>query len=171
MAEEALQKAKQYGVITSYDLNYRPSLWKAIGGRERAQKVNACLAPLIDAMIGNEEDFMACLGFEVEGVDENLTQLSVEGYKRMIKRAVEAYPNFIATVTTLRTVKTATKNDWGHSAGTTAISMKQHIVRIWRFLIALEVETVSLPVSSMEYKPHKTRKRQSTMERLTVHWL
>lgn len=113
VTEEALRKAKEYGVVTSYDLNYRPSLWKAIGGEQRAKEVNSRLAPLIDVMIGNEEDFTACLGLEVEGVDESLSDLPIDAYKRMIERAVEAYPNFRATATTLRTVKTASVNDWG----------------------------------------------------------
>ena len=111
-AEEALLKAKQYGVVTSYDLNYRPSLWKAIGGKQRAQEVNSRLAQQVDVMIGNEEDFTACLGLEVKGVDENLSQLPIESYKRMIEQAIEVYPNFRATATTLRTVKSATRNDW-----------------------------------------------------------
>lgn len=113
VVEEALIKAKQHGVITSYDLNYRPSLWKAIGGQKRAQEVNRQLAPLVDVMIGNEEDFTACLGLEVKGVDENLEQLPIDGYKQMIEQAVAAYPNFLATATTLRSVKSATVNDWG----------------------------------------------------------
>jgi 2-dehydro-3-deoxygluconokinase len=29
---EAMQVAKKYGTLVSYDLNYRPSLWKSIGG-------------------------------------------------------------------------------------------------------------------------------------------
>ncbi|QDU54797.1 sugar kinase [Aeoliella mucimassa] len=113
VVEEALTKAKQYGVITSYDLNYRPSLWKAIGGQKRAQEVNRRIAKLVDVMIGNEEDFTACLGLEVEGVDDHLSELPLEGYKRMIERAVEEYPNFRATATTLRTVHSASVNDWG----------------------------------------------------------
>ena len=40
VALEALKKAKQYGVVTSFDLNYRESLWKAIGGKAKAQEVN-----------------------------------------------------------------------------------------------------------------------------------
>jgi 2-dehydro-3-deoxygluconokinase len=111
--EKALTKAKQHGVVTSYDLNYRPSLWKAIGGHARAQEVNRRLAPLVDVMIGNEEDFTACLGLEVEGVDEALTELPITGYRRMIERAVQEYPNFKVTATTLRSVKSATINDWG----------------------------------------------------------
>ena len=113
VAMEALKKAKEHGVVTSYDLNYRPSLWKAIGGKQRAQQVNRELAKYVDVMIGNEEDFTACLGLEVEGVGEHLHELPIEAYKKMIKRAVEAYPNFRATATTLRGVKSATVNDWG----------------------------------------------------------
>jgi 2-dehydro-3-deoxygluconokinase len=64
-------------------------------------------------MLGNEEDFTACLGFQVEGVDENLSRLNVEGFKKMITQATEAYPNFQVVATTLRTVKTASINDWG----------------------------------------------------------
>ncbi|MBN1379935.1 MAG: sugar kinase [Gammaproteobacteria bacterium] len=113
VVEEAMQVAKANGTIISYDLNYRPSLWKSIGGQEKAQEVNRRLAKYVDVMIGNEEDFTACLGFEVEGVDENLSDLDVGSFKKMIEKAVKAYPNFKATATTLRTVKTATVNDWG----------------------------------------------------------
>lgn len=113
VVEEALAAAKQYGVVTSYDLNYRPSLWAAIGGQARAQEVNRRIAKLVDVMIGNEEDFTACLGLEVEGVDEQLSELPLDAYKRMIERAVSGYPNFRATATTLRTVRSASSNDWG----------------------------------------------------------
>jgi 2-dehydro-3-deoxygluconokinase len=113
VAEEALAAARKHGTITSYDLNYRPSLWKAIGGLARAREVNRRLAPLVDVMLGNEEDFTACLGFDVEGVDANLRSLEVENFKRMIVRAVGVYPNFKAVATTLRAVQSATVNDWG----------------------------------------------------------
>ena len=110
---EAAEVAKKYGTIVSYDLNYRPSLWKGIGGKERAQEVNRAIAPNIDVMIGNEEDFTASLGFEVEGADESLSDLDVDKFKKMIETAVAKYPNFKVAATTLRTVKTATVNDWG----------------------------------------------------------
>jgi 2-dehydro-3-deoxygluconokinase len=110
---EAVQAAARHGVAVSYDLNYRPSLWKSIGGSQRAQEVNREIARSVDVMIGNEEDFTACLGFEVEGVDDNLTSLEMDSFKRMIARVVKEYPGFKATATTLRGVKTATVNDWG----------------------------------------------------------
>jgi len=110
---EATRAAKKYGTVVSYDLNYRPSLWKSIGGQARAQEVNREIARYVDVMIGNEEDFTACLGFEVEGVDANLTNLETDSFKRMIEKAVAAYPNFKVVATTLRSVKSATVNDWG----------------------------------------------------------
>ncbi len=109
---EAVKAAKKYGTIVSYDLNYRPSLWKDIGGKEKAQEVNREIAKYIDVMIGNEEDFTACLGFEVEGNDANLKSLNIEGYYKMLGEVVKVYPNFKVIATTLRTVKTATVNDW-----------------------------------------------------------
>ena len=110
--EEAMISAKKHGTIISYDLNYRPSLWKAIGGKVKAQEVNRRLARYVDVMIGNEEDFTASLGFEVEGVDKNLSSLELKGFKNMILEAVKEYPNFKVAATTLRTVKTATVNSW-----------------------------------------------------------
>jgi len=68
VAREAMESARRHGTVVSYDLNYRPSLWKSIGGQKRAQEVNRQLAPLVDVMLGNEEDFTAALGFAVEGV-------------------------------------------------------------------------------------------------------
>lgn len=109
---EAVKAAKKYGTIVSYDLNYRPSLWKSIGGKEKAQEVNKAIAPYVDVMIGNEEDFTACLGFEIEGNDENLKELNLDGYKKMLGEVTKVYPNFKVIATTLRTVRSASVNDW-----------------------------------------------------------
>jgi 2-dehydro-3-deoxygluconokinase len=113
VAREAIEVARKHGTIVSYDLNYRESLWKSIGGKARAQEVNRGLAPLIDVMLGNEEDFTACLGFEVEGVDESLSKLDIGNFRRMIERATKDFSNFKVVATTLRNAKTATINDWG----------------------------------------------------------
>ena len=113
VAREAMQAARKHGVIVSYDLNYRDSLWKAIGGQKRATEVNRELAQYVDVMLGNEEDFIAALGFKVEGVDENLSHLSTVSFRKMIEQAVTAYPNFKVVATTLRNAKSATINDWG----------------------------------------------------------
>lgn len=108
----ACKAAHRYGTIVSYDLNYRPSMWSAIGGKAKAQEVNRELARYADVMIGNEEDFTACLGFEVPGNSESLDKLNLEGYRAMLRTAAQEFPNWKAVATTLRTVHSASVNDW-----------------------------------------------------------
>jgi len=112
VALEAMQAARKHGAVVSYDLNYRESLWKAVGGKPRAQEVNRKLAPHVDVMIGNEEDFSAALGFAVSGLDENISKLDTAAFKEMIGNVVREFP-FKVVATTLRTAKSATINDWG----------------------------------------------------------
>jgi 2-dehydro-3-deoxygluconokinase len=113
VAREAMEAAKRHGTIISYDLNYRDSLWRDIGGPTRAREVNRELAPLIDVMLGNEEDFTAALGFEVEGLDEHHARLDVRNFQKMIERVIQEFPNFKVVASTLRNARTATINDWG----------------------------------------------------------
>src|SRR5271169_2694447 len=113
VAQEAMEAAKRAGTVVSYDLNYRPSLWKSIGGKSKAQEVNRRLAPLVDVMLGNEEDFTAALGFPVSGLDEQHSKLETAGFKQMIETVVKEYPTLAVIATTLRHAKTATLNDWG----------------------------------------------------------
>lgn len=110
---EAVQAARKHGTIVSYDLNYRASLWKDFGGQAQAQAVNRAIAPHVDVMIGNEEDFSAALGFEVPGLDQGCSKLDPSNFKKMIREAVAAFPNFQAVATTLRNARTASLNDWG----------------------------------------------------------
>lgn len=111
-AIEVIRWAKESGTVVSYDLNYRPSLWNDYGGLTRAQEVNRTIVPMIDVLIGNEEDFTACLGVEVPGNDAELKTLSLAGYRKMLPAVAEAYPNLRAVASTLRTVHTASLNDW-----------------------------------------------------------
>jgi 2-dehydro-3-deoxygluconokinase len=113
VAKEAMLAARKSGAIVSYDLNYRPSLWHAIGGQPKAQEVNRELASLVDVMLGNEEDFTAALGFAVEGFDENRPQLVSARFESMMAAVAKEFPNVQLIATTLRTAKTATRNDWG----------------------------------------------------------
>src|SRR6201999_4212380 len=109
---EAVEAAHKYGTVVSYDLNYRASLWKSQGGQEGARKINRHIAKHVDGMIGNEEDFTACLGFEVEGMDEHISAIDPANFKTMIATAVKEFPNFKVAATTLRNARTATFNDW-----------------------------------------------------------
>jgi 2-dehydro-3-deoxygluconokinase len=112
VAKKAMEAARRQGTVVSFDLNYRDSLWQSIGGQARAREVNRELAPLVDVMLGNEEDFTACLGFAVAGVDEHFSKLDSSNFRSMIEQAVAEFPNLKIVATTLRNAKTATINDW-----------------------------------------------------------
>jgi 2-dehydro-3-deoxygluconokinase len=107
-----MQCARKHGVVISYDLNYRDSLWRSIGGKKRAQEVNSRFATYVDVMLGNEEVFFAALGYEVQGADEHLSALDPEAFNQMIRKVLKDFP-FKVVATTLRKASTATKNDWG----------------------------------------------------------
>ncbi len=110
---EAVTAAKKYGTIVSYDLNFRNSLWKDIGGQKKAMEVNRAIAPHVDVMLGNEEDFTSALGFEVKGTGESYSKLDPTNFKKMIEQVTSEFPNFKVVATTLRNAKTASVNDWG----------------------------------------------------------
>jgi 2-dehydro-3-deoxygluconokinase len=110
--EAAMKSAKKHGTKISYDLNYRPSLWSAIGGQAKAQEVNRKLAPYVDVMIGNEEDFTESLGFKVEGLSSSFKEIDHSAFGAMVQEVVKSYPNLEVIATTLRKVHTASINDW-----------------------------------------------------------
>lgn len=112
VAIKAATEARANGAVISYDLNYRPSLWKANGGKERAQQVNQRVAESVDVIFGNEEDFEVALGIKIAGVDENYKDLDISAYKRMIEETANRYPNLQVIAVTLRKVKSASTNDW-----------------------------------------------------------
>jgi 2-dehydro-3-deoxygluconokinase len=133
VAEEAMTAARRHGVVVSYDLNYRESIWKGVGGKIRAQSVNRRLARHVDVMIGNEEDFTAALGFEVENVAPSYAELDIASYERMVKTVAAEYPNFAVIATTLRRAQSASRNDWSavcYAAGRLHQSMPRHDVEI-----------------------------------------
>lgn len=111
---EALKSAKENGTITSYDLNYRPSLWKPVGGSTKAREVNQEIAKYIDVMLGNEEDFTACLGFSVGDIKSE--SLNIDAYIQMVNEVSKEYPNLQLIATTLREVKSASRNNWSAMA-------------------------------------------------------
>lgn len=134
VAKEAMAAARKHKTLVSYDLNYRPSLWKAIGGQKRAREVNRELASYVDVMLGNEEDFTAALGFEVEGLDENLSALDPGNFQKMIEQAIATFPNFQAVATTLRAVRSASINDWAavlYTDGKLYQSRAHEALEIW----------------------------------------
>jgi 2-dehydro-3-deoxygluconokinase len=116
VARAAIQAARTAGTVVSYDLNYRESLWKGIGGKRKAQDVNRELVSSVDVLLGNEEDFSAALGVAIEGVNDDFSHLEVSSYESLLHRVAEIYPNLKLIASTLRIAHTATQNDWGAMA-------------------------------------------------------
>jgi 2-dehydro-3-deoxygluconokinase len=113
VAAEAMDAAHAHGTPVSYDLNYRDSLWRSIGGKAKAQEVNHALVRKVDLLLGNEEDFSAMLGVELKGVSEDFSELPVTAYAEMLREVAAAYPNLKLIASTLRTAATASRNAWG----------------------------------------------------------
>jgi 2-dehydro-3-deoxygluconokinase len=113
IAYEAMAVAAKYGTPISYDLNFRDSLWKSIGGKAKAQEVNRAIVRKVDVLLGNEEDFSAMLGISIKDVNEDFSELPIAGYEEMLREVAAAYPNLRLIASTLRTAQTASRNAWG----------------------------------------------------------
>ncbi len=113
VAAEAMDAARSHGTPVSFDLNFRDSLWKSIGGKAKAQEVNRELVRKVDLLLGNEEDFSAMLGVHIKGVSEDFAELPIAAYEEMLREVAAAYPNLKLIASTLRTAHTASRNAWG----------------------------------------------------------
>jgi 2-dehydro-3-deoxygluconokinase len=113
VAAEAMDAARRHGTPVSYDLNFRDSLWKSIGGKAKAREVNRALVRNVDLLLGNEEDFSAMLGVTIKGVSDDFTELPIAGYEEMLREVAASYPNLKLIASTLRTAHTASRNAWG----------------------------------------------------------
>src|SRR5579871_1546121 len=113
VAAEAMDAARAAGTLVSFDMNYRESLWKSIGGKAKAQQVNRELVRKVDLLLGNEEDFSAMLGVAIKGVSDDFAELPIAGYEEMLREVAAAYPNLKLVASTLRTAQTASRNAWG----------------------------------------------------------
>jgi 2-dehydro-3-deoxygluconokinase len=113
VAAEAMDAARRHGTPVSFDLNFRDSLWKSIGGKAKAQEVNRELVREVDLLLGNEEDFSAMLGVHIKGVTDDFAELPIDGYESMLREVAASYPNLKLIASTLRTAQTASRNAWG----------------------------------------------------------
>lgn len=129
VAAEAMTAARNHGVVVSYDLNHRPSLWRGHGGDARAREVNRELVGLVDVLLGNEEDVTACLGIEIPGADVEAGVLPTAGFSTMLGDVVAAFPQLAVVATTLRAVHSAGSNDWGAIGWSPATGVVQATTR------------------------------------------
>ncbi len=108
---EIARAAKKYGTRISFDLNYRASFWK---NREKElHDIFSEIAGLSDILVGNEEDFQLCLGIEGPEAGGKDISAKIEGFKGMINRARQAYPDTSVFATTLREVINTNSHLWG----------------------------------------------------------
>src|SRR5690625_1192444 len=87
LTETALKKAREKGITTSIDLNYRKKLWS----KEKAKAVMSELCKYVDVCIGNEEDAETTLGFKSRNTDITKGKLNLESYKDVFKQMKEQF--------------------------------------------------------------------------------
>ena len=108
---EIAKAAKKYDTRISFDLNYRASFWK---GREKELRDNFTeIARVSDILIGNEEDFQLCFGIEGPPAGGEGIKAKIDGFKGLIRRVKESFPNASVFATTLREVISVNEHLWG----------------------------------------------------------
>ena len=108
---EIARKAKEYGTMISFDLNYRASFWA--GREEELRAVFSEICSLSDILIGNEEDFQLCLGIQGPEAGGKDIASKIDGFKEMIRRVKAEYPSAKVFATTLRQVNNTNSHSWG----------------------------------------------------------
>lgn len=108
---EIARAAKKHGTLISFDLNHRATFWK---GREKELRENFTeIASVTDVLIGNEEDFQLCFGIEGPAAGGEDITAKIEGFKGLITRVKEAFPNASVFANTLREVVSVNHHLWG----------------------------------------------------------
>ena len=107
LSKKALKIAKEKGIKTSFDLNFRKKLWTS----DEAIKTLKPLMKYVDICIGNEEDAKNCLGFSPKNTHVESGILNIQGYEETLKNLKEEF-NFQIVVSTLRESISASKNNW-----------------------------------------------------------
>jgi 2-dehydro-3-deoxygluconokinase len=111
--EEAMDVARKYKTIISYDLNYRASLWKNRGCEKRAQEINRHIIKYVDVLFGNIEDFTARLGYDTVSIENNQVNIDIVMFSEITDNILADYPGIKIIAPTLRNARSASINDWG----------------------------------------------------------
>ena len=109
---EAFSHARKSGAVISYDMNFRASLWKFSGNNDAAVDRNKEAISKVDVLFGGVDDFQLSLGIKLKGMKENLPSMDSSNFEAAVPQVLELFPNLKVIATTLRTPKSATKNDW-----------------------------------------------------------
>jgi 2-dehydro-3-deoxygluconokinase len=98
---EAVRAARRHGAVVSFDLNYRASLWQALGDPGEVQRLNRQIAQHVDVMFGDAAGFEACLGY------------AAPAEFGAFAAAVAGEFGFKVVAGTHRVAQSANANDWG----------------------------------------------------------
>jgi len=126
---EGLSAARQMGIRTSCDLNYRKNLWQ---WGKNASEVMPQLVKLVDVCIANEEDCQKAINIHVD-IDVESGILEREKYSELAERVLATFPNLNALAITLRESKSASHNAWSaclHTKHEFLLSRKYEITHI-----------------------------------------
>ena len=165
-----MDAARKYGTPVSYDLNFRDSLWKSIGGKAKAQEVNREIVRKVDLLLGNEEDFSAMLGVKIKGVSEDFAELPIEGYSEMLREVASLYPNLKLIASTLRSVHSATQQRMGRNRALRRQDRPRAADAISRSSTASAAATALLPASSTVCSPARESTMPSAAAWPTARW-
>lgn len=128
---EAMLAARRHGTVVSFDANYRPSLWKARGGRERSIAVNRSLMPMVDVLFGHEGDVARGENKASHGPAWH----TLESFAEMAARVTQEWPQLRVVASTVRRPVTASRNAWS-ALGTRAVRRwREFALTRWRFWI------------------------------------
>ena len=111
MALAAIRAAKRHGVMVSYDLNYRASLWSSHPDPDAARRVNREIAGLVDVLVGDEYAWASCLGVETGEVRADPCDSGP--FDRLVQRVARDFRNVKVFAATLRDPVSASVNRGG----------------------------------------------------------
>ena len=106
--EKSLKLAKEMGVSTSFDFNYRATMWS----NEQAQESMKKIMPYVDLIVGSEEDFVKRLGVKTEGGNESNSKSKIDSYEKIARKVCEVYSNIKCVGSAFRNAKSGLLNDW-----------------------------------------------------------
>jgi 2-dehydro-3-deoxygluconokinase len=108
--EQAFSTARRYNTITSYDINFRDSLWAVRGGRAQASAVNLRILGLVDILFG---DISTVLYPKSETAGDRNVHANTDRIRADLREVATMFPNLRAIAMPLRCVQSAGRHGWG----------------------------------------------------------
>jgi 2-dehydro-3-deoxygluconokinase len=113
---ELVRLAAQKGATVSCDLNFRKKLWRWHPDRDAQTLAGECMSeilPLVDLVVGNEEDAEKVLGIRAEDTSVEEGKINAAAYEEVARGIHQRFPNVSQVAITLRESISASHNNWG----------------------------------------------------------